>query len=372
MELLEIYEKCTLRWQDKLEYINDLWYDFNSIDWLRTKIKEIRKEKWVSPWNGQSYFKQKLEEVWMWEHNWSNGWLKVDWASIHIKNDKEFDWDKVIQWIMDKISLHSINYEKYEYKQIKDGHCLILDLADHHFGKYASPKETNSPYDLNLASFRFKAGVEWVIQKAQGFPIERVIFVIWNDVLHIDTKNRTTTWWTPQDTDWMWYEAFEVALASYIETIEKITTIAPVEVIYNPSNHDFMSGYMLAETLKAWFNANDNITWNIWPKHRKYTKFWTSMLWFNHWDWANDKDMIVIMATEEPLLWSKTKFRYIYQHHIHHRVTKDYIWWTIQYLRSASWTDSWHNMKWYIGLPATDAFIISQEHWQIAHLTHYY
>jgi len=78
------------------------------------------------------------------------------------------------------------------------------------------------------------------------------------------------------------------------------------------------------------------------------------------------------MATESPKLWSESVYRYMYFHHMHHKIAKDQIGCTIEYLRSASWTDSWHDRNWYISTPAVDWFIHSKDNWQVARITHYF
>jgi hypothetical protein len=57
----------------------------------------------------------------------------------------------------------------------------------------------------------------------------------------------------------MWYDAFTVAYKLYVEVIEMLLTIAPVYIQYNPSNHDFVSGFMLAQSVQSWFRNNNNI-----------------------------------------------------------------------------------------------------------------
>ena len=58
-------------------------------------------------------------------------------------------------------------------------------------------------------------------------------------------------------------------------------------------------------------------------------------------------------------------------HHLHHKISKDYIGVTVEALRSPSGTDSWHHRNGYQHSPkAVEGFIHSKEHGQIARLTH--
>lgn len=331
----------------------------------------VNAMKW-EVYNIQNTFQETMEEHWFLKHDWNHWWLKVDWASIHIKNDIKFNQEEFIEWMLEEIRKHSIKYEKFEYITDENDYLMIIDFADFHFWKYASPEETVNQYNLDIATDRFEKWIDWILNKSKCWNKDQFIFVIWNDILHIDTPRRTTTSWTPQDTHWMWFEAFNRAKDCYIKAIEKLQTIAPIHVIHNPSNHDYMSWRFLAQTIKAWFHKNENITWDIWIKHRKYTKYWKNMLWFSHWDWAKESDLPLLMATEAPELRSNSKYRYIYLHHKHHKIAKEYNGISIEYVRSWSWTDSWHDRNWYTTIPAVDWFILDKEYWQIARLTHYF
>jgi len=68
----------------------------------------------------------------------------------------------------------------------------------------------------------------------------------------------------------MWYEAFNSAKEAYIKAIERLQLIAPIHLIQNNSNHDFMSGWFLSQTVNAFFHNNPNLTWDITMRHRKY------------------------------------------------------------------------------------------------------
>jgi len=348
--------------RQKRTYINKKWevknYEYN---YDRKKPEDYNK------------FEKDLEnDKFTPPENWSHWWLKTEGASIFIKNDKSFDYELFTEQMIEKMKNHTPIYKKIDYNIEKDTYCLVLDLADHHFWKLSDINETWYEYNLEIAKDRFIKWVDWMLNKSIWFKKDKIIFVVWNDILHIDNPKRTTTSWTPQDTDWMWHKAFNIALDCYVETIEKLQQEAPMHIVFNPSNHDYMSGYMLCNCLYAWFHSNPNLTWDINMKHRKYTEYWNSMIWVSHWDWAKEADTRILRATERPEIWARSKYRYIYLHHIHHKIAKDLIWITLEYMRSASSPDRWHTVNGYINKPAIDWFIISKDEGQIARLTHYF
>jgi hypothetical protein len=77
-----------------------------------------------------------------------------------------------------------------------------------HIGKLATAFETGEDYNSQIAVKRAKDGLQGILNKSEGFYIDKVLFVAGNDILHTDNTKRTTTAGTPQDTDGMWYDNF--------------------------------------------------------------------------------------------------------------------------------------------------------------------
>lgn len=304
-------------------------------------------------------------------------WHKSEKFSIFAKNGGK-SLEDTFEPILKELREYSPKFNKIKRKPVSDPHCLIIDPSDVHVGKYASKQETGEHYDIDKAVGQVDEGIDGILSKAFGFNIDKVIFVIGNDCLHIDTPKRTTTSGTPQDTSGMWHEAFLAAKEMYIRAIERILPYSDVEIIFNPSNHDYMSGFMLAQTIEAYYRWSKNVTFDTSIAHRKYTKYGNNMIATSHGDGAKLPDTPLLMATENPQMWNDCQFRYIYLHHIHHKQThkfmsgKDFIGVTAEYLRTPSPSDSWHNRNGYVGAKkAIEAFIHSFENGQVARLTHH-
>ena len=329
--------------------------------------------------NRQSTFRNELLEEGFDGDNWSHGWLKTDNASIFIRNEEGFiSYEEMKDELVAEMKKYAPKYPKIKRNKIKDGHMLVIDPADIHIGKLSMMEETGEEYNIELAKQRCIDGVNGIIEKAQGFPIDKITFVIGNDVLHIDSPHRKTTAGTPQDTDGMWWQAFKEAKDMYIRIIENLLTIADVEVVYCPSNHDYQSGFMLADTLSSWFHKSKNISFHTDIAHRKYLLYGNTLIGFDHGDGAKEKDAESLMAHEARDMWAKAKYSYFYKHHIHHkRVVKwrsgeDFIGLTVEYLRSPSASDGWHKKNGFLAPKAVEGFIHSQNNGQVARLTHYF
>lgn len=276
-----------------------------------------------------------------------------------------------------------IEQHKPDYSFIKDlpkdsKNLLVLDIADLHIGKLSRAYETNDEYNTEIAKQRAIEGISGILSKASSFEIDRIMFVIGNDIMHSDNAKSTTTSGTYQDSVGMFYDMFNEALDTYVKIIESLITKYKVDIVFNPSNHDYASGWMLARTVSAWFRNSPNVTIDDTINHRKYYQYGKNMIGTNHGDGAKLADLPLLMANEQPQMWADTTYRYIYNHHIHHKqVTKfqsakDFIGVTIEHLRSPSGSDSWHHRNGYTAKKAIEGFIHNYEDGQIARITHYF
>lgn len=252
-----------------------------------------------------------------------------------------------------------------------EGHLLVLDPADVHVGKLAESFEVGEDYNNQIAVQRVREGVEGILAKSAGFNIEKIVFVGGNDILHIDTPKRMTTSGTPQDTDGMWYSNFLIAKELYIEILDRLLKVADVHFVFNPSNHDYTHGFFLADVIKTYYKDCPNITFDCSIAHRKYFTYGENLIGTTHGDGGKTENLPLTMAHEAKEAWGQTKHKYIYIHHFHHKVSKDYMGVCVEALRSPSGTDSWHHRNQYQHAPkAIEGFIHHPQYGQIARLTH--
>lgn len=297
-------------------------------------------------------------------------WYKSELFSIFAK-PKEKSLEDLKANIIKDMDKHSPKYPVIKRTKLKDCHCLVIDPADIHIGKLATEYESGDNYNSNIAVKRVHEGIDKIIQRLESFNIDKIVLIIGNDILHTDNTRRSTTSGTPQDTDGMWFENFIVAQKLYVQIIEKLVGIADVHIIHNPSNHDYMAGWYLAQTIQAWFKLSKNITFDTSISHRKAFVYGDNLIGSTHGDGAKNADLPLLMAQEFKKEWANTKHRYIYTHHVHHKTSKDYIGITVESSRSPSGTDSWHHRNGYQhSSKAIEAYLHHPIYGQIMRLTH--
>jgi hypothetical protein len=333
---------------------------------LPQKDSKFLKEQRI---NAHNALKAHTEEAGIPIEDVKHYWHKSEHFSLFVGN-KEINLWQIKDEIIEMMQGYSPKYPTIKHDKKKDSHLLVIDPSDIHLGKLCSAFETGDAYDHNIAKKRVLEGIEGIIKKSNGFNIDKILFIVGNDILHTDNAKHLTTSGTPQDTSIMWYDAFRMALETYVAAIETLIPIAPITIQYDPSNHDYVTGFLLAQTLQAWFRANPHIEFNVTIAHRKYYRYHLNLIGTTHGDGAKESDLPMLMAHESKD-WNECKHRYFYTHHIHHKRSRDYMSVCVESLRSPSGTDSWHSRNGYQHSPkAVEGFIHHPQHGQVARIMH--
>lgn len=304
-------------------------------------------------------------------------WHKSDRISMMVVAQNRPTYETIRDEHMKAMQKYAPKYPKITRKKVKDGHLLVIDPADVHIGKLAVKSETGYEYNMKIATEMVSDGVDGILAKASGFPVEKIVLIIGNDIMHTDSPFRQTTSGTKQDTDGMWHENFIAARELYVMLIERLMQYADVDVVFNPSNHDYMSGFMLADSVASWFHNSKQVSFDCNIIHRKYYQYGENMIVTTHGDGAKFADMPLLMASEAPQMWADTRHRYGYVHHLHHKqkhtfmAAKDFPGINIEVLRSPSASDGWHHRNGYTGAPqAIEGFIHHKTGGRVASLAH--
>jgi hypothetical protein len=234
-------------------------------------------------------------------------------------------------------------------------HMLEVSAFDLHFGKLSWREEAGEDYDISIARTAFQSAVEDLLAKAQGFPLQRILLPIGNDLLQVDNLQGTTTGGTPQDTDSRYHKAFRAARSALSWAIHRLAEVAPVLVIVVPGNHDRLTAFHMGEVLEAQFASDPRVTVDNSPKLRKYVSFGVNLLGFTHGSEEKHADLPLIMAREEPDAWAKARH---YEWHVGHLHKSKETRYTagdsfngvrVKILPSLCAADAWHYSKGYVG-----------------------
>jgi hypothetical protein len=209
-----------------------------------------------------------------------HGWIKSKKASLFFKNPhyQKEEYDKFKEELIKELAEYSPVFSKIKRKQSSDPHLLILDPADVHIGKLCTSLVSGKEYNSQIAVQRTLEGVSGILNKTAGFNFDKIVLILGNDILHVDGPNNTTTRGTRQDVDGMWYDNFLLAKKLYVDIIDYLVNIADVYIMYNPSNHDYMSSFFLADIIKVYFKNHKNVKIDSSLQYRKYFTYGANLI----------------------------------------------------------------------------------------------
>lgn len=233
-------------------------------------------------------------------------------------------------------------------KPVEKGDCLFeISLPDLHFGKG----------DVEKLKQRFFDSVMDLLDKAKGIKIDRILLPIGNDGLNSEGKRRSTTSGTPQFDSLDWRESFRIYWVALVEMIDILSQHYPVDVVVVLGNHDFERMFYVGDVIGAYFAKYNNVTVNNSYDIRKYVEYGTNMILYTHGDKEKYSDLPLIMATEQPEMFARTKCREAHCGHFHKEMMNEFRGVKVRFLPSICGTDEWHKMMGYDHFKAAQGYI---------------
>jgi len=101
------------------------------------------------------------------------------------------------------------------------------------------------------------------------------------------------------------------------------------------------------EFLRAFFLDHEGVTVDNNYNSRKYYEYGKNMIMFTHGDKEKPANMPLIMATEEPMMFSRTTHREVHCGHVHKEMVNEYRGIKVRFIPSICGNDEWHKMMGY-------------------------
>jgi hypothetical protein len=243
-----------------------------------------------------------------------------------------------------------LRFKKDEYRNM-----LEIAVYDIHLGRLAWAEESGQNYDTDIAKKAFEWSVKQHLWKARNDTVEKILFVVGQDFLHYDNAQGTTTMGTPMDADTRWLKIIRTGFSMLVEAILEMSTMAPVEVLIIPGNHDKHSTLALGEMLAAYFKDTNYISIDNSAKLRKYVLYGNVLLGFSHGMHEKPQNILGIMSSqgEASHYWSQSVFREMHMGHFHTKrivdPLREYNGVVVRYIGSICSPDAWHYEKGFVG-----------------------
>ena len=250
----------------------------------------------------------------------------------------------------------------------KSARLVLVALADLHIGKLAWHEETGQNYDSDIAVAIGRYAYRELLSRVAHTPIDEVVLLMGNDLMHVDNGKNTTNAGTPMDADTRWQRSFRLARDLAIWAVAQYRTLGRVRVVIVPGNHDRERVFYLGEVLQAFFHHDKDVVVQQALATRQYYHWRKVLLGFTHGNKEKLKDLPLLMAAEQPQAWAKARYREWFVGHYHAkgevvRNIQEAMGVRVRILPSLSATDAWHYEQGYVGnLRAAEAYIYHPIH----------
>ena len=266
--------------------------------------------------------------------------------------------DEHFKTLKNKLSFETIKYNKNNPNLMAE-----VNISDLHLGRFYYDRKENSILNSENTKNNFRLIIQNTIEELKNKNLDYILFIWSNDFFNSDTKNKTTTNGTPQDTELPWQLLFDLGVELLVEAIMKLEKIAPVKTIYIPANHDEVFSYHSIKYLEAWFREDKNVEIITDTSIRKYIKYGNTLIGFTHGDKLNPQKLSTLMSLEAPDLWSETKYREFHIAHLHsEHMTQELNGVIVRRISSSTFNDEWTVEKGFISaIKKSQIFIYEKE-----------
>ena len=245
-------------------------------------------------------------------------------------------------------------YPKIKYGKTTD-HLYEIAMPDLQLGRLVAAEEAGEDNDPEKCIKDAEVAINELAARAVPGEVSRVLFPIGNDFFDSNTAEGMTVHGTPQRDDVRWQRTFRLGRTLMVYCIDLLSTLAPVDVILIPGNHDEERVFYLADVLSAWYHNNPNVTVQGDPIKRKYYAHGKNLIGLTHGYYEKPEKLAALMATEVPEMWAKSTHREWHLGDKHHK--KDMVFMTdqldngvvVRILRSLASPSVWEFDKGYVG-----------------------
>jgi len=292
----------------------------------------------------------------------TKAWLKRIKPELNLKQIKE-------QLIEDlrNLSPNVLKIKRKRPDDRKDLHLLEISAFDLHIGKIGIKGDE---YNFDIAEERLFSAIEHLLYRAQGYYIDKILFIVGNDLLNSDGDwpIPSTTRGTPQFNTNYHIDMYRTARKLMIKAIDKLSEIADIHVMVVPGNHDRESVMHLGDCLQLYYENNENIKVDNNDCLMKAIPYGNNLIVSDHGDGPKTNDLPGIISQRFKNMWSDVDFVEVHRGHYHtNKATKlqaieELNGITVRNLSSMSATDYWHDAKGFIGnIKKAQAFIYSRQ-----------
>ena len=233
------------------------------------------------------------------------------------KKVKEIAARNETEWIKKEAVSYAPKYKPIKYATKKDAHLYEILMPDLQLGRLVYDEEAGAASSPDLYVGKVEKAIDELL--TIPYPVERILFPVGNDFFNSNNSGMTTAHGTPQSDDVRWQRTYLLAKKMMIRAIDKMASLAPVDVLVIKGNHDEERIFYFGDTLESWYHNNPNVTVDNKPIGRKYYPYGKVLLGLAHGYYERDSKLDALMAHKVPDLWAKSVYREWHLGDKHHK-----------------------------------------------------
>ncbi len=210
----------------------------------------------------------------------------------------------------------SPTYPKIEYPEVETGNILELSIPDLHYG--------NAVYSTKMAEEMFLESVAVLIDSAQTYRPERILFPVGGDLFNSSNQKNTTAHGTQMQEAAVWHETITTGYKMLVRAIDYARTFAPIHIIGIRGNHDDERAFHLGIYLDAWYRNCPDVTVDAGPDLMKAYQHGRCLIGVAHGHGIPAERFPLKLAQEFPKIWGATKYREVHLGHFHGSTRKSF------------------------------------------------
>ena len=208
-------------------------------------------------------------------------------------------------------------------KGLNDDLCTYYPIVDHHLGLLTWGEEVGEDWDTSISSARLYQAMSELSHAAPAS--RRAVVLNMGDFTHQNDQTNATPQSKHQlDVDSRHFKIMRAAVSLAKQCIE-LAKAKHETVIYRGlrGNHDEAAHIAVTLALAEFYSNDDRVEVEVSPSDFYADEFGCNMILAHHGDKAKPDRLVMFAADEYAEIWGRTKFRFCWTGHIHHKSAKD-------------------------------------------------
>lgn len=211
-----------------------------------------------------------------------------------------------------------------------DDLAVAYVMGDPHVGMMSWAPETGADWDLHVAERTHTRAMASLVEGA--LPATTAVIVNLGDFFHFDgMEAKTPTSGHFLDADTRYAKVVAAGLRILCSMVATARRKHPkVHIINAAGNHDPSSARFLNEAFKMLYANDPNVTVSEYVGEFHYFRHGRTLLGVHHGHLCKPTQLVQVMATDQPLMWADTAYRYWLTGHVHHESRKEFAGCTVE------------------------------------------